>query len=535
MINKSINIVLTCIFVGLSFVANAQTSYVSVSDGSWDDPDTWNPVGVPNVSGHPYDDVTVSHNVSTTGSLRIVGNGSSVTVASGGNLYIDGNLRTGNWGTPAPSLTVESGGTLDVRIDYFAEGAETFDISGTLNARNFTTSGAGSAALTISGLMNLSGEFTHNVGRTLTLSNGKIVTVGDFTIGTSSARLVTTGATINVGGDLTVQGSARFDHASDTLLVAGDFINSGSVGVDFYGWVDIDGNVSNEGSSDMTFNGPTVVGYLTGTGATTIYINSELLVENDINISGSADIDGGGGGGVIGWNGTFTTDNSGSRLSCDDGTEFDTDGTSAPPVPPFNPLDLGTCGDGDFDLVPVEIGYFRGYLNSGVITLEWSTLTEENNDYFTIYRSLDGINFIAIGNVRGAGNSNETILYNFTDYSTNPSADGYYYRIGQTDFDGTSSLTDIIYVSLATSTDNIAWVKNPATNNEIVITLSDSNIENLEFSLVNAIGKNMNFGKIENIGNQKFILKFNEKLSSGLYILTIQSQNEQEFHRIIVK
>lgn len=535
MINKSINLVLTCILVGLSFVANAQTSYISVSDGSWDDPDTWNPVGVPNVSGHPYDDVTVSHNVSTTGSLRIVGNGSSITVASGGNLYIDGNLRTGNWGTPAPSLTVESGGIIDVRIDFFSEGADAFDISGTLNARNFATSGAGSAALTISGLMNLSGEFTHNVARTLTLNNGKIITGSNFTIGTSSARLVTTGATINVGGNLTVQGSARFDHASDTLLVAGDFINSGSVGVDFYGRVDINGNVSNQGSSDMTFNGPTTIGSLTGTGATTIFVNSELLIENDVNLSGSADIQGGGSGGVIGWNGTFTTDNSGSSLDCDDGTQHDGHPSAALPPPPFNPLDLGTCGDGDFDLVPVEIGYFRGYLNSGAITLEWSTLTEENNDYFTIYRSLDGINFITIGNIKGAGNSNETILYNFTDYSTNPPVDGYYYRIGQTDFDGTSSLTDIIYVSLTTSSNNIAWVKNPATNNEIVINLSDNNIESLEFSLVNAIGKNMNFGKIENIGNQKFILKFNEKLSSGLYILTIQNQSKQEFHRIMVK
>ena len=66
------------------------------------------------------------------------------------------------------------------------------------------------------------------------------------------------------------------------------------------------------------------------------------------------------------------------------------------------------------------------------IRLHWSTATETNNDYFTVERSADGINFEAIGTVDGAGNSSTTLNYEFVD----DEASGIYYRLKQTDFNG---------------------------------------------------------------------------------------------------
>ncbi|WP_165851418.1 hypothetical protein [Brumimicrobium aurantiacum] len=47
--------------------------------------------------------------------------------------------------------------------------------------------------------------------------------------------------------------------------------------------------------------------------------------------------------------------------------------------------------------------------------LEWSTLSDINNDYFTIERSKDGLTWKDVNQVKGAGNSISIIQYTSTD------------------------------------------------------------------------------------------------------------------------
>ena len=80
------------------------------------------------------------------------------------------------------------------------------------------------------------------------------------------------------------------------------------------------------------------------------------------------------------------------------------------------------------------------------INLSWITASEINNDFFTIERSLDGINFTNIGNMDGAGNSSSLLNYSFTDFSI---LSGYvYYRLKQTDFDGSITASNIIKANI---------------------------------------------------------------------------------------
>ncbi|MFP4288832.1 MAG: hypothetical protein ACLFQS_06215 [Bacteroidales bacterium] len=84
--------------------------------------------------------------------------------------------------------------------------------------------------------------------------------------------------------------------------------------------------------------------------------------------------------------------------------------------------------------LPIELLYFKAKAVSGQVYLEWGTATEINNDYFTIERSMDGINWEVITFETGAGNSNHTRHYSFTDQFP---VDGIsYYRLKQTDYDG---------------------------------------------------------------------------------------------------
>jgi hypothetical protein len=94
--------------------------------------------------------------------------------------------------------------------------------------------------------------------------------------------------------------------------------------------------------------------------------------------------------------------------------------------------------------LPIELLNFSGKLLPNSISLNWSTASEINNDYFTIERSSNGINFNEIAQKDGAGTSITTIEYSIID--NNPFNGINYYRLKQTDFDGTSKLSSIIGV-----------------------------------------------------------------------------------------
>jgi hypothetical protein len=91
--------------------------------------------------------------------------------------------------------------------------------------------------------------------------------------------------------------------------------------------------------------------------------------------------------------------------------------------------------------LPIELISFDAYLTNGTVALEWQTASELNNDYFTIERSSNGVDFEPIMNVDGAGNSNHIINYFETDYS--PLAGTSYYRLRQVDFDGTETFSEM--------------------------------------------------------------------------------------------
>jgi hypothetical protein len=102
-------------------------------------------------------------------------------------------------------------------------------------------------------------------------------------------------------------------------------------------------------------------------------------------------------------------------------------------IPIFNPL-------------PIELLSFGATENQGSVYLEWVTLSETNNHYFTILRSANGISFSPVTNIQGAGNSNTTLSYSYNDLS--PYTGINYYLLRQTDFDGTTSESHIIAVEV---------------------------------------------------------------------------------------
>lgn len=102
--------------------------------------------------------------------------------------------------------------------------------------------------------------------------------------------------------------------------------------------------------------------------------------------------------------------------------------------------------------LPVDLVYFTAEKQKNYVVSEWETATETNNDFFTVERSTDGRNFTTLAEISGAGESAEPIIYKTTD--KNPHAGVNYYRLVQTDFDGTKTVYRVVSVAMK-NTDTI--------------------------------------------------------------------------------
>lgn len=94
-------------------------------------------------------------------------------------------------------------------------------------------------------------------------------------------------------------------------------------------------------------------------------------------------------------------------------------------------------------VVPIEWKSFEVMLSNDerFVDCHWTTASELNNDYFTIERSFDGAYWQQIGRVDGSGTSYLLNSYDFRDKE--PLNGLSYYRIVQTDFNGTESASTI--------------------------------------------------------------------------------------------
>ncbi|WP_066757828.1 T9SS type A sorting domain-containing protein [Crocinitomix algicola] len=94
--------------------------------------------------------------------------------------------------------------------------------------------------------------------------------------------------------------------------------------------------------------------------------------------------------------------------------------------------------------LPIELIAFNAILSetaTPIVTCSWITLSETENDYFILERSIDGKHWNQLAKIDGAGNSNEKIEYSYIDEK--PMKGVSYYRLSQVDFDGSLNVKDI--------------------------------------------------------------------------------------------
>ncbi|HMT29897.1 MAG TPA: T9SS type A sorting domain-containing protein, partial [Bacteroidia bacterium] len=161
--------------------------------------------------------------------------------------------------------------------------------------------------------------------------------------------------------------------------------------------------------------------------------------------------------------------------------------------------------------LPIELLYFNAKRNHEVVDLKWVTETEINNDYFTVERSDDGTHFSKIMIVDGAGNSTSPLSYFAKD--EHPLTGNSYYRLKQTDFNGSTTLSKIIKINFSTAT-NCQLYPNPVKNN-LTITSSE---QISKLIIYDVAGRQLT----EYSGNKDIIIRMDlSNLAEGYYTLKV--------------
>jgi hypothetical protein len=193
---------------------------------------------------------------------------------------------------------------------------------------------------------------------------------------------------------------------------------------------------------------------------------------------------------------------------------------------PGNPTygNTGGCQAPLFPL-PIELVDFNAKCKTEKVDITWQTSSELNNDFFTIEKSINGVDFSILATINGAGNSNQLLNYKWTDNT--PSNNENYYRLKQTDYDGKFEYSNIIQVDCNNANENqleVSIYPNPALN-EININAQVKGTVQIE--IYSSLG--ILVSKIEMDGessNQSQFFKINvEALNKGIYYLRISDQN----------
>ncbi len=242
--------------------------------------------------------------------------------------------------------------------------------------------------------------------------------------------------------------------------------------------------------------------YNTGSYSGNIGNTSQLFIAHWDNINSRWDLPPGGG----------TVSVSGSTTA---GTATVTNVTSFSPFT-FGSTDLASG-------LPIELVDFSGEPKPYGVVLSWTTASEVNNDYFTVYHSASGANFESIGTVKGHGTTNATNNYTLTDLK--PAIGKNYYQLKQTDFDGKSTSGEVISVTVVNLDPLVKIYPNPVAQQQVLnveINGLQANIQ-AEVQIINLQGNKLSGTTVSTDSEGTLIAAVEPRgLTPGLYILLVQ-------------
>ena len=338
--------------------------------------------------------------------------------------------------------------------------------------------------------------------------NGSVIGLGGAFINTTEGEITwSTGGSVVPAGTVvnfnSTSDDADLNYGASVGSISGE-INLNAADEVLYAYLGSDDVTPTKFLSAITNSGFTLSdGTLLGTGlidlvtATTITGEPDVMVYTGLSICNSTVS---ACAALIGLSINWTTD---------DGAGDQSNDGNAPDFPSDVPPSFSGSA------LPIELHLFEiSQTIDNYILIKWITLSEVNNDYFTIEKSTDLINWQIVSRIKGAGNS--VVPQEYTHLDINSPEKTKYYRLKQTDFNGNFSYSEIEVLSNTTTT---LYYPNPTKG--VVTVISEEEIIVLSISG-------------EDLTNQLTIEKNSSEykldltsLSNGIYFLRIGNEFQQ--------
>jgi hypothetical protein len=193
-------------------------------------------------------------------------------------------------------------------------------------------------------------------------------------------------------------------------------------------------------------------------------------------------------------------------------------------------IEVVNVGTPEFHTVlPIELVGFHAEVIPQGVEVTWATSSETQNEFFSVERSIDGRFFNEVARVHGAGSSTSLKEYQVVD--RNPPPGLVYFRLRQTDFDGTSTHSATIAVTLE-GLPNLELLNNPISEDRIRFRIPN-NTRPFTYQLRDPQGRMISNGAFE--GEQPIYEISLPALPTGIYHLSASGVFGSKREKVLVR
>jgi hypothetical protein len=193
------------------------------------------------------------------------------------------------------------------------------------------------------------------------------------------------------------------------------------------------------------------------------------------------------------------------------------------------PLEFGTG-----TTLPVELTSFHASLKGESVQLDWTTASEDGNDYFTVQRSADGSVFEDLMEVDGAGYS--TVNHTYQAEDKDPLNGTSFYRLKQTDFDGHFAYSQIAEINYKQSVFSFEVSPNPTSGSVLNLKLSGAVSGQISVRVLSLTGAVISRNEVFlSEGQRELQLDLGERTVTGcMYTIELRHQEQSHCRKFVV-
>lgn len=178
-----------------------------------------------------------------------------------------------------------------------------------------------------------------------------------------------------------------------------------------------------------------------------------------------------------------------------------------------------SVGTNCLSIIPVTVvGFGAARQSNGSVAINWSTLSEVNNDHFLIEKSIDAQKFSLLSTVSGYNYSSVKKDYRVIDEL--PVNGNNYYRLTQVDKDGKTTLYGIVVVKGEMKNQQIFITPNPSNGVRCRVNVKQPTSEKVNARIVDITGKIL-LNKVYALQNGAFTIIPATPLQNGTYLLMV--------------